>query len=136
MEKICLNCGKIVVGRADKKFCDDQCRSTYNFDHNNENNNIVKKTNAILKKNRAILIELNPAGKITLPKSELTERGFNFDYFTSIYETAQNDCYFYCYEMGYLCISDRSVLLVIKDNYPKYQKLHDQHTSVLKASES
>lgn len=136
MEKLCLNCNKIVVGRSDKKFCDDQCRSAYNFDNNKESNNIVKKVNAILKKNRAILMELNPGGKTTVPKHELTERGFNFDYFTSIYQTSQNDCYFYCYEMGYLLISERSALLVIKDNYPKYQQLNDPQLIKLRASES
>ena len=30
-EKRCLECGDVIKGRADKKFCDDQCRSNYNM---------------------------------------------------------------------------------------------------------
>ncbi|MBC7654417.1 MAG: DUF2116 family Zn-ribbon domain-containing protein, partial [Oligoflexus sp.] len=30
MDKQCLDCGNSIKGRADKKFCDDQCRSNYN----------------------------------------------------------------------------------------------------------
>jgi len=34
----CLHCNHIIRGRADKKFCDDSCRSAYN-------NHKVKKPN-------------------------------------------------------------------------------------------
>jgi len=120
MERLCLNCGKVVHGRADKKFCGDPCRSMYNFAHNNSSTNIVRNINNILKKNRKILMELNPHGKVTIFKNELSERGFNFDYFTNTYETSEKKIYHYCYDMGYLEINDKKVLLVIKGNFPKY----------------
>lgn len=30
MDKKCLECGEKIVGRADKKFCNDYCRNAYN----------------------------------------------------------------------------------------------------------
>ena len=29
-ERYCLDCGAVLHGRADKKFCNDQCRNNYN----------------------------------------------------------------------------------------------------------
>ncbi|MFB2118731.1 hypothetical protein [Parapedobacter sp. 2B3] len=117
MERYCLHCNAVLHGRADKKFCDDSCRSTYYFEHGRSETDIVRSTHAILKKNRKILLELNPDGKVTVAMHQLTERGFNFDFHTSIYETAKGDRYHYCYEMGYLVLSERRVLLVVKDRY-------------------
>lgn len=74
MEKYCLNCQSQVHGRADKKFCDDQCRSAYNFEHQDKEKDLIRQVNAILRKNRQILQTLNPSGKTTLPKSELAEK--------------------------------------------------------------
>lgn len=117
MERNCLNCDQPIHGRADKKFCDDACRSTYHFEKGKTQIDIVRQTNAILKKNREILQELNPSGKTTVATHELSERGFNFEFHTSIYETTKGDRYHYCYDMGYLVLSDRRILLVVKDRY-------------------
>jgi len=29
-DKTCENCGKSLYGRTDKRFCNDNCRNTYN----------------------------------------------------------------------------------------------------------
>lgn len=129
MERLCLNCEKVLHGRADKKFCDDACRSSYNFEHNNANVNIVRRVNQILKKNREILMNLNPDGTVKVPKSELTDRGFNFNFYTSIYETEKKDRYFYCYDMGYLLLGEKMVLLVVKDNYLKLPAFNKSYNS-------
>src|SRR5690606_30521443 len=98
MERLCLNCQTTVHGRSDKKFCDDQCRSAYNFEHQDREKDLIKQVNQILKKNRQILLALNPNGKSTPPKSELSERGFNFEYYTNSYEPAEQKRYYYCYD--------------------------------------
>ena len=87
MENFCLDCNTLLRGRVDKKFCDDQCRSAYNFEHQDREKDLIKQVNAILKKNRQILSLLNPSGKTTLPKSELAERGFNYEYYTNVKHT-------------------------------------------------
>ena len=42
MEKQCLECGTAIRGRADKKFCSDQCRNQYNNTLNRDANNYVR----------------------------------------------------------------------------------------------
>lgn len=64
MERICLDCNAVINGRADKKFCDDQCRTHYNNRIRTEDNSFLNEVNRILKKNRAILNTKNPTGKI------------------------------------------------------------------------
>ena len=73
MEKTCLQCGDKISGRIDKKFCSDYCRNAYYNDQNRDANNYVRNVNNILRKNRRILTDLNPDGKVTLHKLKLIE---------------------------------------------------------------
>ena len=38
--------------------------------------------------------------------------GFNFDYFTNVFTTKQNNTYRFCYEFGYLLLDGEKVLIV------------------------
>ena len=87
MQKACLECGEKIVGRADKKFCSDYCRNAYNNNINKDSTNLVRNVNNALRKNYRILLELNPTDKTKTSKSKLLAKGFNFEYFTSIYTT-------------------------------------------------
>ncbi|WP_010135448.1 hypothetical protein [Ochrovirga pacifica] len=111
-EKSCLECGERIVGRSDKKFCNDYCRNAYNNKLNVGDKNLVRNTNNALKKNYKILCELNPTGKTKLNKTVLLQKGFNFQLFTSIYTTKTGNQYFYCYNQGYLLLENDFVLLV------------------------
>lgn len=117
MKKQCLECGDTMIGRADKKFCSAQCRSSYNNKLNSDANKLVRNINNILRKNRRILVELNPDGKARVHKDKLTARGFNFNYFTNIYQTKSGNTYYFCYDYGYLPIKDDFFTLVIRQNY-------------------
>lgn len=117
MEKKCLQCGEKILGRVDKKFCCDQCRNTYNNLQNRDANNYIRNVNNILRKNHRILSELNPNGKINLPKQKLFEKGFNFNYHTNIFETKAGKVYHFCYDQGYLFIDNEYVTLVVKKEY-------------------
>lgn len=114
-EKACLECGTKIFGRADKKFCSDQCRNSYNNKLNSDTNNFVRNVNNILRKNRRILMELNPHGKTKAPKSRLLEKGFDFSHITSIYTTKAGATYYFCYEYGYLEIDNDWYALVTKN---------------------
>lgn len=114
-ERKCLECSEPLRGRADQKFCNDQCRSSYNNRQFIETNNVIRAINRILKKNYAILAALNPEGKTTALKSELHKKGYRFDYYTGNY-TARNGRFFYfCYDHGYAEIENNKVILVTRD---------------------
>jgi hypothetical protein len=113
-EKKCLECQKLINGRTDKKFCDDGCRNSYNNKLNSQADAIVRTVNAVLRKNRNILrgLLLN-SEKITVSDKMLKVPGFNFEYFTHVYETRAGAVYRFCYEYGYLSIGE-GVYMVVK----------------------
>lgn len=113
-EKACLECGGKIIGRADKKFCSDQCRVSHNNKLNSNETNFMRNVNNILRKNRRILLELNTTGKSRVNRDKLSEKGFDFNYFTSTYTTKEGAIYYYCYEQGYLAVDKNWFLLVVK----------------------
>lgn len=110
--KYCLDCNEEIIGRSDKKFCNDLCRNNYNNKLNKDANNLVKTTNNILRRNRRIIAELNPNGKTKVPKEKMVLKGFNFNFHTSIYVTKTGNTYYFCYEYGYLMLEDDYIALV------------------------
>ena len=118
MEKrICLECGQRLAGRADKKFCTSECRSAYNNKLNGASTNLIRRVNSILRKNRRILKNLNPNGKTKISLQKLALAGFNFDYFTNIYETKAGKKYFFCYDQGYINLENEILALVERETY-------------------
>ncbi|MFN8336428.1 MAG: hypothetical protein U0U09_14970 [Cyclobacteriaceae bacterium] len=114
-EKKCLECGDKIIGRADKKFCSDQCRISYNNKLNSDETNYVRNVNNALRKNRRILTDLNPTGKtVSVTRQKLLEKGFDFGYLTSLFTTTEGKVYKYCYEQGYLEMERDYYLLVVK----------------------
>lgn len=117
MEKTCLECGEKLRGRSDKKFCSDQCRTSYNNQLRQETNSLVKKITYTLKRNRRILCNLNPKGKTKIHRKTLLDLGFNFNYFTNIYKTRNGNIYYFCFEQGYLPIDDGFFALVVNKQF-------------------
>src|SRR5437868_15191656 len=112
--KTCLACGKPLRGRADKRFCDDYCRNSYNNQLKSASNNLVRNINNALGKNRRILESLLSAGEETAKanKEKLQRLGFQFKYMTHTYVTKTGKTYFYCYEYGYLPLENDWYLIV------------------------
>lgn len=111
-ERVCLYCGDPIVGRSDKKFCDDQCRNTYNNKVNRIHELTIIETNKILRKNRSILSRLSPAGKTTIPRTYLELGGFDFDHFTKLFRSKNGNTYYIVYDHGYMPISVDKILIV------------------------
>lgn len=112
-EKFCLECGEPIKGRADKKFCDDQCRSNYNNKLNSEVTAGMRNINNVLRKNRKILESaVYNDGKGRISKSKLTELGFNFKYFTHTYTTQKGTIYKLCYDYGYMPVENDYYVVV------------------------
>jgi hypothetical protein len=116
MDRVCLDCGELVKGRSDKKFCDDQCRSNYNNRLKAEDNSYMRQVNGILKKNHGILQKLNPDGKQKVYREKLLKQGFDFNFHTHIYQTQKGGTYHFCYEQGYLILNEQEVLLVKRED--------------------
>ena len=72
------------MGRADKKFCNDQWRNSFNNNLNKDANECVRKVSVIRKKNRKILQKIMLKEKARTTKEELLLNGFNFYYYTNI----------------------------------------------------
>ena len=113
MERYCNDCGESLNGRADKKYCSDQCRNSHNNRLNSDNNNFMRNVNNILRKNRRVLADLTPDGKITVLKDKVLDLGYNFGYFTHTYITQKNTTYYFCYEYGYLMHANSEYMTIV-----------------------
>ncbi|MBL7925707.1 MAG: hypothetical protein JNK61_02260 [Bacteroidia bacterium] len=111
--KTCLSCGELIVGRIDKKFCDDQCRSNFNNKANSDTTAEMRNINNALRKNRRILISLSPDGKAKVSKQKLLDNGFNFKYHTHTHTTQKGNVYKLCYDYG-LTPLEQDFFMIIK----------------------
>lgn len=120
MEKrLCRYCYDPFKGRSDKKFCCDQCRSSFNNQHKSKDEKLIRKVNIVLRRNRTILKSLNPIGMSIVRREYLTEQGFNFKYHTSLYKTNDGNEYWFCYDFGYMLLEDNKIRII---EYQKYMK--------------
>lgn len=117
MNNKCNECGAAINGRADRKFCSDGCRNSYNYRLNSDSTNYVRNINNVLRKNRRILQEFCPGEKISVKKDQLLFKGFNFNYFTNNYITKTGKTYHFCYEYGYLPLENDFYMIVLRQEY-------------------
>ena len=110
-DRKCLQCFEHLKGRADQKFCNDQCRSAYNNLQYLESNSMIKLINRILKKNYSILSVLNADGKTTINKDYLLKKGYSFEYFTFTSTTRNNNINYFCYNHGFREMEDNKLIL-------------------------
>lgn len=115
MTKNCLECGEKLIGREDKKFCNDACRNTYNNKLNKDTTNLMRNINYTLRKNYRILCDHNAEGKTKVPRKKLMDAGFDFSHMTSIYTTKTQNTYYFIYNQGYM-ILDNDWLILVKKN--------------------
>ncbi|MFT4575725.1 MAG: hypothetical protein ACI9SI_000636 [Polaribacter sp.] len=114
-DRQCLECNDKVIGRIDKKFCSDYCRNSYNNNVDKESKNLIRNTNNRLRKNYKIISELNISGKTKVTRRKLFDKGFDFNFFTSIYKTKTGNVYYYLYDQGYLGLENDYFLLIKRD---------------------
>lgn len=115
MKKNCLECGEILVGRIDKKFCGDYCRNTFNNKVNPEMKNMIRNVNNRLKRNYKTLASLNELGKTKISRRKLLDHNFDFLHFTSVYTTKKGKTYHYVYNQGYRELENEKFLLIRKE---------------------
>jgi predicted nucleic acid-binding Zn ribbon protein len=109
----CLDCGSPIRGRSDKKFCDDQCRSTYNNRIKEEITRAMRPVNAILRKNHSILSKLCLGKRIRLTKDDLLKHGYELNFHTHL-KIHNEQTYYFCYNYGYVQLSNEVFVIVKK----------------------
>ena len=103
----CLECGEKIIGRSDKKFCNDACRNAYNNKQNKDSSNLMRNVNNKLRKNYRILIEINTDGKTKSQNPDwMAYGGFDFDYFTNLKVYKNGSEYKFIYDYGYKLLDD------------------------------
>lgn len=116
MEKKCPECGEKILGREDKKFCSDYCRNSFHNKINKDSKNLIRTINNRLRKNHRIL-ESFPLkeNKTTTTKFKLSDKGFDFEIFTSIYTTKKGTIYYFVYDLGYLPLENDLYMIVKRE---------------------
>jgi hypothetical protein len=75
----------------------------------------MRNINNKLRKNYRILSELNIDVKSKTTRSKLLNKGFDFEYFTSILNTKTGNTYYFVYDQGYMALESDFFILVKKD---------------------
>ena len=110
----CLNCGKKLIGRTDKKYCNNRCRNSYHNRQKGHRDFQVRRINYILGKNRRILREFDPGYNATwVHRDDLINRGFDFSFVTEVREIQEGNTYYFCYDYGYY-LKDNGYCTLIK----------------------
>jgi predicted nucleic acid-binding Zn ribbon protein len=111
-KKFCLVCEAEMRGRRDKQFCSDYCRAVHNNNLHADKIALIRKINNIIRRNRRILISLNPRGTTIIHKLQLIEAGFAFQYHTNTQTTLSGKTFIFCYDQGYTALSGGKYLLI------------------------
>lgn len=111
--KKCLTCEQLIKGRIDKKFCDDYCRSAFNNKKYITERRFVRRVNQLLLRNRRILEKFlaGHGSSMHIMRHVLSDRGFQFNFFTHTYYTADGKQYFCCYDHAYSELFNEELLI-------------------------
>ena len=109
----CLECGSKILGRADKKFCNDECRNSFHNKQNKDSSNFMRVVNNKLRKNFRIIDGLiDSSNKAKTTKNHLLALGFDFTYFTHFKVYKNGAEYRFVYSVGYKMLDEDWILLV------------------------
>lgn len=112
MKKLCLDCGSVLIGRSDKKFCSDYCRTNFHNRQNQSINNYMRRVNYVLRKNRRILSKCNQRGLEKVERTMLVREGFSFEYITHMILDSEGQQLYFCYDHGYLYLNSNLLELI------------------------
>lgn len=100
-DRHCQECGLMLLGRSDKKFCGDQCRASFHNREYSDKSKTIRSINRVLKRNRLLLKTATDQGLNMISRKHLKEMGFNFNFYTHSKKAADGSKMFFCYEAGY-----------------------------------
>ena len=120
----CAQCDEPITGRADKRFCSDQCRFLYNSSKRLKAEAPILKANSTLRKNRSILKSLCPEGKATVKREVMEAMGYDFTMFSSVF-TTRRGMYYICYEYAFTPIVEGTTEKALIVTHQAYMKAND-----------
>ncbi len=104
-ERLCRECGRKLLGRADQRFCNDTCRNTYNRQEKRrlaaETADFTEETVITILKNNHLLLRSfnkNQVVECFVDKEKLYKAGFNFNFCTGCYLETDGKLRYYCFE--------------------------------------
>jgi hypothetical protein len=108
----CLCCARSINGRSDKKFCNANCRNEYHNKRSGKRNAYMRRVNAILNRNRKLLLSFLSRAKqtTTVERSVVLAAGFSFTYCTQVKLVRQNLQY-YCYDVYYIIQDEINIVI-------------------------
>ena len=126
MSKKCLDCGEVISGRTDKKFCSDMCRNAYHNRFHGYRNALIRHVNHKLRRNRQILFEMSRSKDEELSKDQLLYNGFDWQFFTEEL-VVESYIHRFCYDLGIEIFKDE-VLRIVSKNYKRRKviSIHEQ----------
>lgn len=116
--KKCKICQKKILGRSDKIFCSISCKSKYHFKLRIVTKSAVKSIDAILHRNRSILLEVMGKNRLQIKINRLIleKKKFRFKYHTHFHINSKNKIYHHLYDFAWMEFSDDEILIVRKIN--------------------
>lgn len=119
MKKICPECGGRFVGRLDKIYCCDSCRSNHNNRVYRKNGAESRVVNRILTRNRRLLEAAFRQGLDSVNLGAFKTMGFNPRFWTSRHRRPMRPALYFCYEFSYILrlgrITEIKKIIIAKD---------------------
>ncbi|HEY4196086.1 MAG TPA: hypothetical protein VGM63_11155 [Mucilaginibacter sp.] len=114
VSRSCKECGGLLLGRIDQRYCGDICRTSANNKRVREQTqrvpDCIQRIQKTLICNYKILTGLRSRGSELFSKLYLLDMGFNFHHVTGITEKDGTMLY-YCFNQGYT-LSGKQVILL------------------------
>ena len=113
MKRECAECGHKLVGRTDKKFCNDYCRNSFNNKRYRKEQYAKREIQGVLNVNYSILKSIcsqNSVAESTL--DHLAEKGYQMRFFTNLSLTGEGEVLRQCFDMSLLTKEDGSLFII------------------------
>jgi len=105
-----------MAGRPDKLYCSPSCKNFYHTKLRSVTRNAASQIDAILHRNRSILLEI--LGKNGTQKKVsriiLENKKFRFKYLTHFHINSKGKTFHYLYDLAWMEFSDDEVLIIRK----------------------
>ena len=111
----CIECGRELFARCDKKFSHDGCLIPYKNRIHKKGTEDTRRINRLLEKNRRILEKMIISGKRQCSIMNLLGEGYNFGYSTSFEIRKDGKRVIHCYNYSYIISSKDIVYVALKN---------------------